>query len=91
MTPQERQLVADLFDRLASLENERRDPDADRAIREGLAHAPNAVYAMVQTVLLQEEALKRANRHIEELERAAGPAPAQTQSGRNFSTTCAMS
>jgi hypothetical protein len=81
MTPQERQLVVDLFDRLASLENERRDPDADRVIREGLAHAPNAVYAMVQTVLLQEEALKRANQHIEELERAAGPAPAQTQSG----------
>ena len=27
MTPQEQQLVADLFDRLASLEGEVRDPD----------------------------------------------------------------
>jgi len=26
MTPQEQQLVADLFDRLASLESQRRDP-----------------------------------------------------------------
>jgi len=30
MTPQEQQLVADLFDRLASLESQRRDPDAER-------------------------------------------------------------
>ena len=72
MTPQERQMVADLFDRLASLEGERRDPDAERVIREGLGHAPNAVYALVQSVLVQDEALKRANARIEELEHAAG-------------------
>jgi uncharacterized protein len=81
MTPQERQMVADLFDRLASLEGGQRDADAERAIREGLARAPNAVYALVQTVLLQEEALKRANTRIEELEHAVNPGPAQTQSG----------
>jgi uncharacterized protein len=81
MTPQERQMVADLFDRLASLEGGQRDPDAERVIREGLARAPNAVYALVQTVLLQEEALKRANTRIEELEHAVNPGPAQTQSG----------
>jgi hypothetical protein len=81
MTPQERQMVADLFDRLASLEGGQRDPDAERAMREGLARAPSAVYALVQTVLLQEEALKRANTRIEELEHAVNPGPAQTQSG----------
>ena len=77
MTPQERQMVADLFDRLASLEGERRDPDAEGAIREGLGRAPNAVYALVQSVLVQDEALKRANTRIEELEHAAGSGPAQ--------------
>jgi hypothetical protein len=77
MTPQERQMVADLFDRLASLEGERRDPDAERAISEGLGRAPNAVYALVQSVLVQDEALKRANTRIEELEHAAGSQPAQ--------------
>jgi uncharacterized protein len=81
MTPQERQMVADLFERLGSLEGNQRDPDAERAMREGLARAPNAVYALVQTVLLQEEALKRANTRIEELEHAVNPGPAQTQSG----------
>ncbi len=82
MTPQEQQLVADLFDRLASLEGQRRDPDAERLIREGLGRAPNAVYALVQSVLVQDEALKRANAHIEELEHAAGNAePAQGGGG----------
>jgi len=73
MTPQEQQLVADLFERLASLEGQRRDPDAERLIREGLGRAPNSVYALVQSVLVQDEALKRANARIEELEQAAAP------------------
>ena len=68
MTPQERQLVDDLFDRLSKVENAPRDPDAAAAIAQGLRKAPNAVYALVQTVLLQDEALKRANARIQELE-----------------------
>jgi uncharacterized protein len=83
MTPQEQQLVADLFDRLASLESQPRDPDAERLIREGLRNAPNAVYVLVQTVLVQDEALKRANARIEELEQAVGGA-AQPQGGGGF-------
>jgi hypothetical protein len=70
MTPQERQLIDDLFDRLAKLENAPRDPDAVAAISQGLRKAPNAVYPLVQTVLLQDEALKRANSRIQELEAA---------------------
>ena len=70
MTPQERQLVIDLFERLVALENQPRDPDAEQAIREGLAQAPHAVYALVQSVLVQDEALKQADAHIRELEAA---------------------
>src|ERR1700751_666172 len=80
MTPQERQLVDDLFDRLAKLESPPRYPDASSAIAQGLRSAPNAVYALVQTVLLQDEALKRANHRIEELE-AGGAGQPQHQSG----------
>jgi hypothetical protein len=74
MTPQERQLVAELFDRLAMLEDTPRDPAAERAIAEGLARAPHAPYALVQTVLVQDEALKRADARIRELEGGEGPA-----------------
>jgi hypothetical protein len=79
MTPQERQLVDELFDRLSNLENAPRDPDAMSAISQGLRKAPNAIYALVQTVLLQDEALRRANDRIEELEQAR--APEQNRSG----------
>src|SRR5213080_2188429 len=71
MTPEERNLIIDLFDRLATLEDAQRDPDAERLIRDGLRQAPNAPYALVQTVLVQEEALKRADARIRELESAA--------------------
>ena len=79
MTPQERQLVDDLFDRLSKLENAPRDPDAIAAISDGLRKAPGAVYALVQTTLLQDEALKRAHNRIQELE--AAHAPEQAQAG----------
>ncbi len=73
MTPQERQLVDDLFDRLSKMESAPRDPDAAAAIAQGLRAAPNAVYALVQTVLVQDEALRRANSRIQELEAAGTP------------------
>ena len=67
MTPQERQLVDDLFERLARLEDQPRDRDAERAIAEGLAHAPHAIYPLVQTVLVQDEALRMAEDRIRDL------------------------
>jgi hypothetical protein len=78
MTPQERQLIDDLFDRLAKLETAPRDAEAMSAIMQGLQRAPNAVYPLVQTVLVQDEALKRADSRIQELEAVAGQ---QNQSG----------
>ena len=82
MTPEERELVANLFKRLAELERTPRDPDAERIIREGLARAPNAVYALVQTALLQDEALKVADQRIAEMEEAlAQPQPSDRRSG----------
>jgi hypothetical protein len=79
MTPQERQLVDDLFDRLSQTESAPRDAEAVAAIAQGLRKAPNAVYALVQTVLVQDEALRRANDRIQELE--AANAPQQEQAG----------
>src|SRR5262249_23683571 len=73
MTPEERNLVIELFDRLATLEDAQRDPEAERLIRDGLRQAPNAPYALVQTVLGEEEALQRGHGRIGELESAAAP------------------
>ena len=81
MTPQESRLVSELFDRLATLEGARRDPDAERAVADGFDRAPNAAYALVQTVLVQDEALKRANARIEELESALADSPPREERG----------
>jgi hypothetical protein len=82
MNAQERQLIDELFDRLSKLESAPRDADAEAAIRDGWRLAPNAAYALVQTVLVQDEALKRANAHIEQLEAELRPhAQSQAQPG----------
>lgn len=77
MTPQERQLVAGLFDRLATLEGNKRDPQAEALIAQGLRNAPNALYALVQTTLIQDEALRSADARIRELEGDEAGAPGQ--------------
>ena len=77
MTPQERKLVDELFDRLASLEGNRAIPTPMRAINEGLQRAPNALYPLVQTALVQDEALKRADARIRELEEELGVEPGE--------------
>jgi len=75
MTPQERQRVTELFDRLAQLETAPRDAEAERAMADGLARAPHAIYPLVQTVLVQDEALRRADARIRELSGQAEAAP----------------
>jgi hypothetical protein len=80
MNSEERSLVTDLFDRLAELEDTERDPEAKRAISDGLRRAPNSVYALVQTVLVQDEALKRADARIRDLEVQLGKEPQRPRS-----------
>ena len=84
MTPQETKLVTELFDRLAKLETTPRDLDAERLIADGTRRAPHAIYAFVQMTLLQDEALKRANARIEELEAQVDEPPAPEQRQGSF-------
>jgi uncharacterized protein len=84
MTPQESKLVDELFNRLLQLETAQRDPVAERLIADGLRRAPHAVYALVQTALLQDEALKRANARIEELQVQASGAAEPEQRPASF-------
>jgi hypothetical protein len=84
MTPQERKLVSDLFDRLEKLEDAPRDDAAVDVINQGLDRAPNALYPLVQTVLVQDEALKRADARIRELESELGVEPPQAPGQGGF-------
>jgi uncharacterized protein len=84
MTPQESDLVDELCNRLAQLETAQRDPEAECLIADGLRRAPHAVYALVQTVLLQDEALKRADARIEELQAQTSVAAEPEQRPASF-------
>jgi len=68
MQQQERDLIADLFNRLQPFESQPRDAEAERLIAGYAARQPAAPYLLTQTVLVQEEALKQARARIAELE-----------------------
>ena len=75
MQPEERDLITGLFGRLNSFEAQPRDPEADRLIAQSIARQPGAPYLLVQTVLVQEQALKAAQTRITELEAKVAAAP----------------
>ena len=76
MQPEERDLITDLFSRLKTFEGQPRDPEAERLIASLGSGQPAAGYLLVQTVLVQEQALKAAQQRIAELEAKMGAAPA---------------
>jgi hypothetical protein len=78
MQQQERDLIADLFGRLQQYENQPRDAEAERLIASYVARQPASPYLLVQTAIVQEEALKQAKARIAELEaRASGQGSGQ--------------
>jgi uncharacterized protein len=85
MTPQERDLVTALLDRLKQYGTQPKDPEADALIRRAVAEQPDAPYYLAQTVLIQDMALRNAESRIAELERQlaeakAAPPPQQPAS-----------
>jgi hypothetical protein len=69
MTPQERDLIIALLNRLKQAAGQPKDPEAEALIRQAIAEQPDAPYLLVQTVLIQDMALADAQRRIAELER----------------------
>jgi Uncharacterized protein conserved in bacteria (DUF2076) len=68
MTPQEQQLITELFARLKQTPAQAKDAVADQLIRRGVTDNPEAPYRLVQTVLIQEMALSQAQHRIAGLE-----------------------
>ena len=71
MTPQERQMLADLFERVKAAGATPRDAEAERFISDAVKETPFAPYVLSQTVLVQQQALEAAARRLAELEQAA--------------------
>ncbi|MEO7223621.1 MAG: DUF2076 family protein [Devosia sp.] len=71
LTREDRNAIDGLFDRLTEAERRGgpRDAEAEAYIRSKIAAHPAAPYYLAQTVVVQQEALKEAERRMEELER----------------------
>ena len=82
MTPQERDLITDLFRRLREADSGPRDREADELIRRLSTEHAGAAYLLTQTVIVQDQALTTAQARIEELQRqlAATSRPAESGS-----------
>lgn len=68
MTPEERQLVTGLFERLRQTDHGDRDQEAQQLIEAGLQAHPGAPYLMTQLLLVQDRALSAAQEQIRRLQ-----------------------
>src|ERR1700691_1537620 len=86
MTPEERQMLTDLADKIARTPTPAHDPEADEFIRTKIGQRPDALYILTQTTLIQNPAIQHAQEEIQALkQRLAQPAqPAPAQPGSSF-------
>ena len=68
MTPEEQNLIENLFERLQQADTSPKDPQAEQLIRAKTGAFPSAPYLLAQAVIVQEHALANAQARIAELE-----------------------
>jgi len=68
MTPQEREVITSIFDRLKSAATQARDPEAERLIADLVRQQPYAPYALAQSVYVQEQALNNMQAELQRLQ-----------------------
>ena len=69
MTPEERNLISSLFDRLRKADTAPKDAEAEALIRQKVAELPAAPYLLVQSLLVLEHAVTNAQARIADLEK----------------------
>ena len=68
MTPDEQNLIENLFERLRQADNTPKDAQAQQLIQAKTTALPSAPYLLAQAVIVQEHALTNAQARIAELE-----------------------
>ena len=81
MSPEERQMLADLFERVRGAAANPRDPQAEAFINDAVRALPFAPYVLAQTVLVQQHALEAATQRIADLEAQAKAVPSAAAQG----------
>lgn len=68
MSPEERQLIQGLFDRIKAAGDGPRDKEAEAFINDAVRALPYAPYLLAQTTIVQDQALRAANDRLQQLE-----------------------
>jgi uncharacterized protein len=84
MTPEERQMLSGLFQRVNATAAAPRDAEAESFIDDAVRAAPHAPYVLSQTVLVQQQALEAAAKRISDLEAAARQPAGQGEEHGSF-------
>jgi hypothetical protein len=79
MTRQEREMLAELFERVRAVAAVPRDAEAETAVAQATRDQPYAAYVLAQTAIVQRHALDAAAQRILELEARLAP-PASSPS-----------
>src|SRR5208282_3785307 len=72
MTPEERQMLAGLFERINANSSAPRDAEAESFINDAVRAAPQAPYVLAQTTLVQQHALEAAAHEAAEQHQGQG-------------------
>jgi len=86
MSPEERQLLTDLFERVRGAANTPRDHDAEDLITQKFREQPYAAYFLAQAVIVQDQALQSMTNRVHELEAQVEDLESQTSASRQQST-----
>ncbi|WP_045836514.1 DUF2076 domain-containing protein [Hyphomicrobium sp. 99] len=84
MNAEEKQLIEDLFARLRNFDGGDKDLEAQALIQDLVRRSPDAPYYLAQTVIVQQQAVERAEARIRELEGALRQQQQQTGRGGSF-------
>jgi hypothetical protein len=76
MTPEEKNLISGLFDRLAQANTQAKDAEAEELIRSRVAQNPSAAYLLAQSTLVMQQALANAQTRIADLDKQLNEAKA---------------
>ena len=84
MTPEERQLLGALADRVKNIPDQQKDPEADQFLRQLTLERPDTAYILAQTVIMQDFALRTAQGQIQDLQRELSDGPPSQQGSGSF-------
>lgn len=83
MTPQEKDMIQGLIDRVQQTRLSEKDSNAENLIQQSLGRNPDSLYILAQTVLVQKYALDQAQKQLTELKSQIGQANQQQQQPRH--------